>query len=301
MYIQTIVAQQLEFSPYSLQTLQENYTELVDKDTIWSGIANGFSILVPLGFTFQGVFNSYDTIDVGIVNISLVTEKNGYELGISPASVDGSNLNPKEGTSVIYYKLEQTPNGKIAKIEFKDFKTSFSPDELFSCQIWIYEQDRVIELHHGANNFSNNNPFPTDPASLEFSEGEWYTTEHGWVTTLKGDYTNPEAIDMAESGEYAYINHFSAEGTVYRFEATKTGITEAFRDNFTIQQDQNSILISSKNKILTFELFDLQGKRISTKQINNQSVTQEIGDLPKGVYIIRIQTVEGVFTEKIMK
>lgn len=65
-------------------------------------------------------------------------------------------------------------------------------------------------------------------------------------------------------------------------------------------QTSESFQISGLNCIATLKLTDISGKEILTKQISdNESVL--ISSLPKGMYLVKLITVSGVFETKIMK
>ena len=61
---------------------------------------------------------------------------------------------------------------------------------------------------------------------------------------------------------------------------------------------QDVLNIKSDKEILNVQIIDMQGKLVKTVFAINQL---DIRALPKGVYVVRVETSEGIFTEKVRK
>ena len=57
---------------------------------------------------------------------------------------------------------------------------------------------------------------------------------------------------------------------------------------------------SQKLNIGTLQIIDAMGKGIKNVKINNQKTRIDINNFPRGIYFVRIETTEGVFTKKII-
>ena len=86
------------------------------------------------------------------------------------------------------------------------------------------------------------------------------------------------------SNDYIYIRKFGDDVIVYP-NPTKGSLTITSKEKLTIQ---------------AIELFDFSGKKIMAKDYSSESVNINIGDLPKGIYLIKVKTNNSVFTKKVI-
>ncbi len=59
--------------------------------------------------------------------------------------------------------------------------------------------------------------------------------------------------------------------------------------------------IQSESEIVSAGLFDISGRLLLTIQVGDDNCVLNLGSLPKGIYMIRITTLSGTLTEKIIK
>ena len=64
---------------------------------------------------------------------------------------------------------------------------------------------------------------------------------------------------------------------------------------------QDFLNVSAKSNIETIELHDLQGRLMLTKSLDEQTLSINITNQPKGIYLLKIKTENGVKIEKIIK
>jgi hypothetical protein len=60
-------------------------------------------------------------------------------------------------------------------------------------------------------------------------------------------------------------------------------------------------VIESSSPIKSIDLFDIQGRNLYSKLSNNTSGTLDFSPYPKGIYLIRVFTEDGIITERIVK
>jgi len=63
----------------------------------------------------------------------------------------------------------------------------------------------------------------------------------------------------------------------------------------------NRINISASELIKTIQLFDGQGRLMITSLLNDLKSTFDVSSYSKGIYFLKIQTNQGIKTEKIIK
>ena len=62
------------------------------------------------------------------------------------------------------------------------------------------------------------------------------------------------------------------------------------------------VTIIANNEIInTLELFDLQGRKLQTKTVNDRSVKIDVSQYEKGTYIVVLRTDRRIVKEKILK
>ena len=64
---------------------------------------------------------------------------------------------------------------------------------------------------------------------------------------------------------------------------------------------KETVNINCSNTIKSLQLFDMEGRLIETKIVNSLNSKFNISNQSKGVYFLKIQTENGLFSEKIMK
>lgn len=79
----------------------------------------------------------------------------------------------------------------------------------------------------------------------------------------------------------------------------QTEINQINEDAPKIFKSINSLIISNLKGLTSISIFDITGKHIINKHLENQHETN-ISFYRKGIYIVRVQTKNGVFSQKIM-
>ena len=64
---------------------------------------------------------------------------------------------------------------------------------------------------------------------------------------------------------------------------------------------KNNVTVSSKNKILSIQLFDVQGRILQTVLENKNSTTLDISNKSDGIYFLKVTTEVGSSVEKLVK
>lgn len=115
------------------------------------------------------------------------------------------------------------------------------------------------------------------------------------IITMSASGANPEA------GSYLYVDNLNFTGIIVGVENTEiTGTFKIFPNpaNQDIQIDLSGLKATAQQ----FEITDLTGKVIATKQTDGSSLqTISIDELPAGNYLLRIFTAKGIVTQKISK
>jgi hypothetical protein len=212
-------------APYAFTKTTETYTYLsggtsLNQNQIWDDP----EFEVPIGFNFQFFGQSIDSLYIGAGLGALVLDSYNSGYALVPFEADLIDRGDITGTSVspITYKLEGTPGNRIFKLEWRNAGFYNEGDSLgtlndyVNIQLWLFENNSMIEMHYGASSISN------AMVDYYFETGAVIGVENfidNQYLYLSGTTANPTPTEM-----FTYINGTPADGTVYRFTPTATGI-----------------------------------------------------------------------------
>lgn len=126
---------------------------------------------------------------------------------------------------------------------------------------------------------------------------------HGHVVfKIKELVTNTEGSEIYNTAHiYFDWNPAIITNTTYNVNATLS-INELDNKVMVFPNPTNDLLeINAATEINEVSLYSLSGNLILTKKIVGKSQTLQLADLNKGIYILQVQTAEGITTKKIVK
>ena len=106
----------------------------------------------------------------------------------------------------------------------------------------------------------------------------------------------PTAVFVDAQGYFPVSVYLQGENTVL-------GIDNIDVVSYDISPNPAMDFVSIKCNTLikSLQLFDVQGKQIEGKIVNEANSKIDISHHPKGIYFLKIETENGQFTEKIIK
>jgi hypothetical protein len=236
--------------------------------------------------------------------------------GFAPVSQDIIDRGFNTGTSLspLSFKLEGEVGSQILKIEWNNvgFFEESTFQDFMNFQLWLYEEENVIEYRYGSSEI--NDPtnsfedldgvqvvlFPLLPAG-----GGGALEEDAYI--LSGDPINPEFITISteedfDDAESTSLTGTPPDGTVYRFssEALSVDDTTIALDVSVYPNPANDIFkIESKEVDYTLEVYNTSGQQIMN--FNSPKDSYNISNLSKGIYFVKIQSLTGVVTKRLIK
>ncbi len=108
--------------------------------------------------------------------------------------------------------------------------------------------------------------------------------------------TVPTAVFVNGEGYFPVSVYLQGENTVLSVEDHNMVSYDIFPN-----PAKESVTINCDNTIKTLQLFDIQGRLVETKTVNDLHSKMDISNQSKGVYFLKIETENGQFSEKIMK
>ena len=105
--------------------------------------------------------------------------------------------------------------------------------------------------------------------------------------------------------KFIYVSHGGSDGNIPRMPDPNSTIETNPQSHVTIYPNPSSSIVNielnqTNNEKLTGELFDLLGKSILKVDIIDNKGNFSVGGLSKGIYFLKIYTVEGIKNHKII-
>ena len=121
---------------------------------------NAFEDLIPIGFSFTYLGNTYSTIGAGTNGIVAFTEISASANNLNLYSTTGPNtvlapcwyyVNVQSGTGSILYQTQGSPGSRTFTLQWTDVHSfSSGSTALLNFQVILFELNNKIEFHYGA-------------------------------------------------------------------------------------------------------------------------------------------------------
>lgn len=304
---------------YSFNATNEPYNVLVGSTSLNNGqVWDDPGYAIPIGFDFQISTQVFSTIyfpDFGLggmlSNVYDEDDKDAFAL-IIPIAQDLIDLGDMSGVSQsnLSYITEGMAGSRILKVEWNNvgFWDDVTGNDYMNFQVWLYESSNIIEYRYGSSQINDpqgsfegeTGPIVALFPLIKFNPDE--IKEDAYLLT--GNPANPTVI-VVEAGDEPQgsiaLQGMIPNGTVYRFTPPALS-TESFgntdfaiypnpaTDHFYIQTTADNYQVNLYNTI---------GQKV--KHLADSDGTIDILDLPKGIYLVEIETSSGKVTKKIVK
>ncbi len=227
---------------------------------------------------------------------------------------------PGNSPSEVLYQTSGDTGSQIFKLEYRDvgfanesLQDSASQDMFTNIQVWIYEGSGCIEFRYGETSI-------TDP-ELIFDENTGSSA--GLFRTLSsqldsdtvlyaiftsGDSQNPIIFEVentdVEVGEL--VEGYPNSGVVYTFcpeiEVSTTNLDRSL-DWQVFPNPTLNFLTVKLNEVVAanYSLVAMNGQVVRTGSINAENKKVDVRDLSNGIYMLTIQTENGIATKRFWK
>lgn len=195
------------------------YTDLVNPVLISRDLDQvGYRTNMPFTMAGFGIPLDFDLDPQPVVVFT------GGFIGILAPSIDKlfvidafvSNLERRDSTSSLSYRLEGEGEGRVLKFQWKNMKMTGNPEgDFINVQLWLYRNDNSFEIHVGPNRVTGRTAYntyagPAIGAFLSNSDlSEYFLTVH-----LAGNPANP---GLETFNAFYPMGGTPSDGTVYRF------------------------------------------------------------------------------------
>lgn len=277
---------------FSLQLFSQSY-KFTQSSGTYTNLSSSTSVVdwqkIPIGFTFKFFNQNYDSLEVrtgGYIFFFPASEKvciSAYDVG------DVS----KETTSTSY-QLSGTAGNRILKLEWENMILNNNPNEYINCQMWLYETTNCFDIFIGPNG--------SMPMS---SYGKWTGPGIGFGLpesqnsyNLIGNPDNPNFVLNSSS----HLEGTPSNGTIYSF-CESIGIFE-HSSNYSIIIFPNPSpgLFNLETSEINYKIIitNVLGEIVLKSELINRKSKVDLTNLPKGIYVARINNGRKNYTEKIV-
>lgn len=298
---------------YSFQKDKSDYAELhhdVQIDSANFGMGDLFSINLQ-GDTFSFFDKSY------IINnsVRIIIFSNSGHMRIDDDStlivVDGAftNLDSINRDTRLSYKIENTGNDKILKVQWKNLSVRTGQrGNYVNFQMWLYKSAGTFEIHYGPCSPNNRYGFTdiTGPnIGMLYVSGDFKKVmEKTWLNGDPSFYT----VDSARDLSFKAMHGFPESGTVYRFVSKRNllNVPAIARKDYGIRLYPNpafsEITVKAEQHLdepAIISITDLSGRQILSGVMNGNSAGVDLHDIPAGLYHITIKNKDMKHTERL--
>ena len=316
---------------YDFQLSNETYVQLAnatavefEPDDDWVDLDESLELELEFGFTVpilglpsEAIFN--------FISPALLVSSFDFEADdpvvpfIVPTTIQLQNRGSISGNSAseILYQTTGDTGSQIFKLEYRDVGFAneslrdTTQDMFTNLQVWIYEGSGCIEYRYGETSitdteliFEGESGSSAGLLSVLSSQLDSDTVLYAILTT--GDPQNPIIFEDEITTEAPRGEGYPSSGVVYTFCPEIETSTADLDRTLDWEVFPNPTL-----DFLTVKLNDLAGANYSLVAMNGQVVrTGNIGidnkkvdvrDLSRGIYMLTIQTEEGIATKRFWK
>jgi hypothetical protein len=278
---------------YAFSKSVGTYTPLTGSTTLINGAWVDFGEAVKLPFPFK-LYSTSFTDSFYINDYGTISLVNNYNEEIAFLGFDlnsrGSNL------SEVSYKVEGTAPNRIFKLQFSNagFYDNGPPfNDFFNIQAWLYETSNIIEFKYGASSVATATWGGSGPVAGLFNPVNPIPPTS--FILLEGNPANPtvNTNDLQSSGALTLL---PVSGTTYTFTPSQfpAGINNPVAN---INVVQNKISLPSNIVVKQIKIININGQVLQTAA-NAEDI--DMSRLPHGLYVLSVETTDGVLYKKLL-
>ncbi len=282
---------------YQFQKTTGSYTNITGGTVIlnnnWSDTLVSFKN--PFYFRFfttninNGATDSIQVTDYGSLYFNNIN--NGF------FDVFGVDLKSRgDGKSPISYVIEGVSPNRITKIQFMN--VGFNSDapaltDSMNFQVWIYETSYILEFRYGPNSVKEASYTGEKGAYVDIADP--LGTGSNFIAVEK-DPANP-TLRTTNLSMLGTLTGTPANGTIYRFTPSPfhTGINNERELNISLVE--NKLILPSTLEYRNINIYDIHGRLLESRGMNEEV---SITGLPHGLYIIMVDTKDGMISKKML-
>lgn len=305
---------------YNFSVHNQTYTPLTNAISMNGAVIwDDESFKVPMGFTFtvNGVsIDSFNLLLAQLIGEDTTAIFSGFST-VGADLWDKGSVSRSISMSPIRYQVSGAAPNRIFKAEvfnagfYDEFDMFGTNSDYLSFQVWLYETSNVFEIHFGASNINHASDYFSigagKPLVGYFRNLDLDNGVASKLYYLKGNPVSPLIDSTSDLTTFSDgLNSFPSEGTIYRFAPKTTTVTDVInlikvRVYPTITADQVFIDNDETDEV-SYLIYSTDARQVG-KQGTLLKGINSIGlvDMPKGVYVVQLQSKVGFRTHRIIK
>jgi hypothetical protein len=270
----TLSRQALAGEAYAFSQRSQTYTELASGTPMF--VSSMYFDTLSLGFNFRMAGHTGNKLYLFIHGSMSTSGGLNDSTCFLPFSAE-------HGRGQYSYELSGTAGDRILKLQFKDLKFDhdFTEADYMNFQVWLFERDNAIEVHFG----------PSDVQNLDWS---YYFEQGGPAIGMQGAWLRGDPATATADTGIARLSGTPANGTVYRFSLSTTGIapnrTRAPLNIYPVPAG-DVLHVRGQEAGAAYEILDAAGKRVAAAKLRDAGIP--LNTLPPGQYMLRMHTLAG--------
>jgi len=289
---------------YNLSVTNEPYVELTNATPVtmhWTDDENPTTPLMPAeNFSFTLLSTTYTISDATQFRIS---KWGAIELwdDKSFTSIDGwftSNTDSLQPSTQVSIQVDGAPGDRVIKTQFKNIGIKvLTPSEYVNHQIWLYEKTGMIQLRYGPVALYDCDPNVETPQGpfVGLFKAKLPSGNLEKVYWFTGDPLNPK---INKFNITSTLQCYPPSGTVYTMNPGTASVALPIARSTAIRTTvQDRIYLAERpDKAM---LYDIRGVKV--REWSEPNPVLEIGDLPNGVYQLRLEIHNGFSCHNLIK
>jgi len=225
------------------------------------------------------------------------------------------NINDWVGISKYEYSYD-TNNNRILNVSYT-WDSSINDWVGSNKQEDTYDANSNLTLHiyydwdSGINDwighYKEEYTYDTNNNQTLYAYYNWDSSINDWIGNFKSVYTYDINSNLTVNAYYEWNNTINdwllRTKCYYNYDTYLIEIAELNQNSFNLFPNPTKdkvIIESEKVKIESIEILSLTGKTVKQLIINKEQTTIYLGNLAKGVYFVKVFTVNGVSTQKLI-
>jgi hypothetical protein len=296
-----------DFGPYKI--LDSTKTISITDGDIW--VEDDVYKIHPQNFHFKFLDHKLDSLAINQDNLFMPDRDYfitafGNFLMFDRANHD--TIKYTSGISPIDYLVDSSSGSKILKMQWMNTGFFFDSTSYLNFQIWLYEGTNTLEIRYGKSHVNMNLSQVIGCGPLVgLSRVDTVAGKSLYELLLRGNAQDPSTVTLGMSGKRC-LNNVPPEGTIYRFYYHDSAkVVEKFPTSYKVyptlcsHPDCSGIFhvdITSASPAIV-NVYDMTGRRVLS-QTMYYGQTMNLSNLRSGMYIVRIDHDNNLFTQKVI-
>jgi hypothetical protein len=290
--------------PLAFSIAEEVYAPLENDTVISMGAWDDENWVVPIGFVFHYMYQSYDHIVFfgpmggfgSEISFGDPQSSNTFDV-LTPCLIDVVETASNSDISTVTYVTEGVAGNRIFKLQWNNCGVVGDPNGTMrvNYQVWLYENNHSIDFRYGPNIDFDNTTTGFTNGLPAFFINNWNTDLPNdncaglWI--MQGETTSPNFdfhFDTNDIFSSTHLDDLPADGIVYHFGGEANSVLEPGRLELLAYPTMATSLVrvQSTSALQSVMVYDQMGRQVMDLGNQPSSFIIEVSSLANGIYTI---------------